>query len=214
VRELMESDFSVEYIVTSEMIGDISNEKNVPVYECSKSEGESMVSAETFSGMFAVAKQKDIPFDAKKMTGPIVLLDHISDPGNLGTIIRTADWFGVQHILLSEESVDIYNPKVVRSSMGSLFHVVVMECGDVMSNLGYLKKEGYSIISLTMSGDALSEFRPKEKTVYIFGSESHGVNMELCALSDAEYSIGGSGKAESLNVGVSVGIVLHYISKK
>lgn len=140
----------------------------------------------------------------------LVYLDRINDPGNLGTIIRTADWFGFRDILLSPGCVDVFNPKVVRASMGSIFRGVFHpETG--IELLTRLKKEGYSVITTELEGTDLKRYRPAGKSIIVLSSESHGVLPELASLADARVKIPGVKGAESLNVAVAAGIILHKL---
>ncbi len=144
-------------------------------------------------------------------TSPVlVYLDRINDPGNMGTIIRTADWFGFREILLSPGCVDVYNPKVVRASMGSIFRGAFhQEAG--IEELAALKKEGYPVITTELDGTGLKKYQPFEKTIIVLSSESHGVLPELASLADGRVKIPGVKGAESLNVAVAAGIILHKL---
>lgn len=166
---------------------------------------------DTFPGVLAVCERMDVSPDDVINGKPIIFLDRIKDPGNLGTIIRTADWFGIQNIILSEESVDPYNEKVVRSSMGSMFRTKIFESGHGVNTLEALKKQGYTVVALTMSGKPLHTLRSGPKTVYVFGSESHGVSQEILNACQQQVTIEGKDSAESLNIAVSVGILLAQI---
>jgi len=143
----------------------------------------------------------------------ILLLDRVNDPGNLGTIIRTADWFGVNDIILSEESVDPYNEKVVRSTMGSIFRTHIYQSEYIVETVEFLKKNGYSIVTLDMEGRDIRDLPKKGKQAFLFGSESHGISDTLRALADESYTISGNGNAESLNLAMSVGITLYQHSQ-
>jgi len=142
----------------------------------------------------------------------ILLLDRVNDPGNLGTIIRTADWFDIHDIILSEGSVDPYNEKVVRSTMGSIFRTHMYQSEYLVETVEFLKKNGYSIAVLDLEGEDISELPKKGKLALLFGSESHGISDQLLALADASYTISGKGNAESLNLAMSVGITLHQLT--
>ena len=132
----------------------------------------------------------------------------------MGTIIRTADWFGVNGIILSEDCVDPYNEKVVRSSMGSIFRIKIFQSKDVVNTLSKLKeKNKYNILGLVMKGDSVEKIDKKSKRIFVFGSESHGIRENIEKIMDKKYTIQGKGKAESLNVGVSVGVVLSFIQE-
>ncbi|MEK6565945.1 MAG: RNA methyltransferase, partial [Bacteroidota bacterium] len=134
------------------------------------------------------------------------------DPGNLGSIVRCCDWFGVDALLLSQGCVELHNEKVVRSSTGSLFHVQVVEDVDCSDVLHQLKKQSFAIIAT--AGDAPSEYTkidPARKICLIFGSEAHGVSKEVHKTADLIVKIPKFGQAESLNVGVTCGIILAHL---
>ncbi|HAZ29127.1 MAG TPA: RNA methyltransferase [Candidatus Magasanikbacteria bacterium] len=191
-----------------------AEKRSVPILFCGNKDIAGIKTTETFPGVLAVIKQKNIAKEDLSH-GPILCLDGIQDPGNLGTIIRTADWFGIRNMVLSHDCVDAYNPKVVRSTMGSLFRTAVYESPAVLSDLLFFKEQGYAVIGFDASGkNTLSDIVPSDKIVYVFGSESHGIRDELLSLCDGTYRIPGENTAESLNVGVAVGIVLYEIAKK
>lgn len=138
-----------------------------------------------------------------------IALDGVSDPGNLGTIIRLCDWFGLSELICSKTTVDCYNPKVIQASMGSIVRVRCHYVDDIGVALNNLKKPIYGA---TAKGDSIyKETLPKEAT-YIFGSESHGISKSLSNQLTGELSIPnlreGINKAESLNVADSTAIFL------
>ncbi|MDP4175222.1 MAG: RNA methyltransferase [Bacteroidota bacterium] len=137
-----------------------------------------------------------------------VALEDIADPGNAGTIIRTCDWFGIKNVIFSENSVDLYNSKVIRSSMGSIFHVNTKQSLDFLSDIQEMKKEGYSIICADMKGENIFNFRPKKPSVVIFSSEANGPSDAILKLSDKVISIPRFGNAESLNVATASAVVI------
>ncbi|MBI2989563.1 MAG: RNA methyltransferase [Candidatus Magasanikbacteria bacterium] len=165
---------------------------------------------EVFPGIMAVIEKPDISLEDIQNQGPIICLNKPKDPGNLGTIIRSADWFGISNLMLSEDSVDPYNPKVVRSSMGSLFHVSIFESKNLEQSLLKLK-ESYKIIALNTKGEILDTLEPQARSIYLFGSESTGLEPELEKLVDEQYTIPGRGQAESLNLAVAAGILMSKI---
>lgn len=169
-------------------------------------------STKLFPGVMAVVKQKPVGFSDVDRSFPIVCLDGVQDPGNLGTILRTADWFGFQNILLSEDCVDVYNEKVVRSSMGSIFRLNVFKSANLSSDLLELKQQGYRLCGLTLEGSDCRTLKDEPQTVYIFGSESHGVRPEIQQLIDQNYTIPRFGASESLNVGIAVGVILSQVA--
>lgn len=133
----------------------------------------------------------------------------IQDPGNLGTIIRTADWFGVHQIVCSEDTVDLYNPKVIQSTMGSIFRVHLVYTNVV----NWIKQQGnISVYATLLDGEDVTTFNSLNEGIILIGNESKGISKELVELSTRKISIPGKGEAESLNAAVATGIILSYLS--
>jgi len=142
----------------------------------------------------------------------IVFLENISDPGNLGTIIRICDWFGIDTILSSDNTVDAYNPKVIRSSMGSIFHLDIIDDFKVDS-LDILKNKGYKLVCSDLRGDNLYDFKIQDKIIVAFSNEATGPSEELLNKSDYKVTIPKIGKAESLNVAAASAVILAELTK-
>lgn len=142
-----------------------------------------------------------------------LLLDDISDPGNLGTIIRSAVAFGVNSLILSPNSVDIYNDKVIRSTQGALFEI--NHCyEDLEKAISILKSKNIKVFGTSLQNSvSLNELVIPEKWALIFGNEAHGVSKHLLSQTDQNIIIPISSKMESLNVSVSAGICLYVFSK-
>jgi len=221
VSEALISDVEVKAVIVEEKkkdeldFADIiqkAEEHGVEVLFASEKDTGEIKTTDTFPGVQAIIIIPNVVLEDLQNNEPIICLDRLQDPGNLGTIIRTADWFGIPNILLSEDCVDPFNPKTSRSTMGSIFHNSIFESKDIVKTLKDLKDSGYRIITLSTEGEIVrnGEFNNK-KTVYILGSESHGVRKDLVDLSDEMYSIPGSGRAESLNVAIAAGILLSYL---
>lgn len=191
----------------------LAAEKEVGVEYCGHKDVGSIKTTETFPGVIAIVELPEVDIVDIENEGTILALDGIKDPGNLGTIIRTADWFGVKAVLLSEDSVDPYNEKCVRSTMGSIFRVAVYKTFDLPGTLTELKAKKWQINTFAMEGKPLTQFKKATKAVYVFGSESHGVTKEVEVLSDEQYTIPGNTEAESLNLSIASGIVLWELSK-
>jgi TrmH family RNA methyltransferase len=157
-------------------------------------------------------QQQIEPFDAKiiRPAHLVVACDRITDPGNLGTILRTCDWFGTDTVLLNEGCVSLYNDKVVRSTAGSIFHLQVFENIDLDIVLPNLKSEGFKVIATALNGKMLKACSLPEKIVFLLGNEAQGVNPQLIQQADAVVSISRYGQAESLNVGIACGIFLEH----
>ena len=165
-------------------------------------------------GIAAVLKQpKNKKLNEKNLSPLIIYLENISDPGNLGTMIRTCDWFGINTLVLSENTVELYNPKVIRSSMGSIFHLNIFR-DKRLAEMGTLKDKGYKFICADLDGTDIYTFNPPEKFVLFFSNESSGPSPELLNLSDEKVTIPREGKAESLNVASASAIVVSEIAKK
>ncbi len=148
----------------------------------------------------------------EKKSSLIVVLDGINDPGNLGTIIRTCDWFGVDALIIGKNSVELYNPKVIRATMGSIFHFPIDEDADLKQFLTLCKKERYIIYSteLTDSKD-IRTISFSDRAVVVIGSESHGVSNEISSFADQKVLIPQFGKAESLNAAMACSVILSYV---
>ena len=143
------------------------------------------------------------------------MLDRIQDPGNLGTIIRTADAFGVDGILISEGSVDGYNPKVVRATMGSIFRVNILHIKKSLNILEELKNRGIKIYSTSLQGkNYIQEINFKIPSLLIIGNESKGVSDELLNMAHSLIKIPMVGKAESLNAAVASSIIMYEAMKQ
>lgn len=161
----------------------------------------------------AVAVFNTFPvLDFDNFTPTVLLLDGIQDPGNVGTILRTADWFGVRDIFLSAECADVYNPKTIASSMGSIFHVNFYQNQNLIKIVEDLKKNNYQIIATDSHGK--NNILADGKKAIIIGSEARGISPELSTLADQHYQIPGFGEAESLNAAVAAGIILYKINSK
>jgi len=140
----------------------------------------------------------------------VLLLENIQDPGNLGTIIRTADWFGFNDIFLSQNCAEIYNPKVVAASMGSVFDINIYSNLNLMDQIQELKKENYKIVVTDLAGES-TVFDKQTKIALVIGNESKGVSNEIKKLADQHFKIVKSGQAESLNAAVAAGIIMQQI---
>lgn len=143
----------------------------------------------------------------------ILLVDAVSDPGNLGTLLRTADWFGIKTVILSENSTDAYNPKVVQASMGSLFRVKVVYA-DLVKTITELKTNGTTVLGAVLTGKNIYSYTFPERFALLLGSESHGIRPDLLSQCDEHITIPAFGNAESLNVAVSGAVILGEIKRQ
>ncbi|HEY5533542.1 MAG TPA: RNA methyltransferase [Ignavibacteria bacterium] len=144
-----------------------------------------------------------------------IALDNINDPGNLGTILRTCWWFGVNKIFISSNSVDLFNSKVIRGSQGALFNLDISTNIDLNKTLKGLSNIGWKLYATDLKANKYLDeidFGVTKKNIFVFGNEANGISTEI--LSNPLFKkikIKGHSSCESLNIGVSVGIVLDYI---
>ncbi|HTN05550.1 RNA methyltransferase [Agriterribacter sp.] len=157
-----------------------------------------------------VRKKKDQP-ETTIHPGLFLMLDGIQDPGNFGTIVRIADWFGISTILCSPECADLYNPKVVQSTMGSLLRVNVIY---TLLTDWCKANAGTDIYAATLQGKSIYQCSPLAHGAILMGNESKGVHPELLGFCKEEITIPRTGQAESLNAAVATGIILSHLVKQ
>ena len=217
VEEGIESNYFCEKIFVSQKFFDNTRSrklfKRADVEILKKSELLRLTDTMTpqgISAVFRIPGNKKIE-EIKSKT--IVYAENIADPGNLGAIIRICDWFGIETLLVSDNTVDVYNSKVIRSSMGSIFHINIIE--DIESKpLEILKKKGYKLLCSDLQGENLYDFDIPDKIIIAFSNEAVGPSEELLKKSDYKITIPKFGKAESLNVASASAIILSEIAKK
>ena len=139
-----------------------------------------------------------------QLNGLVLALDDVNDPGNLGTIIRLADWYGVSDILLSERTADVYNPKTISATMGAFTRVKTHRV-DLVS---YLSKVTQPIYGAFLNGDSVHSCKFNTNAIIVMGNESHGISNEIEALITQKVTIPSFGASESLNVAMATGIIL------
>ena len=145
----------------------------------------------------------------------ILALDGIQDPGNLGTILRTADSVNLNQIIITKNTADPYNPKVVRSTMGAIFRVKIIETDNLVQTLKEIKKNKFKVVVTSLdTEDSIYNIDYKKKVIVI-GNEANGVSKEVQELADNKVKIPMLGRTESLNASVATGIVLYeYVRQK
>lgn len=160
-------------------------------------------------GILAVVDRKNTKNEIDYNQDMIVILDDIQDPGNLGTILRTVDSVGLNQIIISNKTADAYNPKVVRSTMGAIFRVNIIQSEDLEKTIKEIKKHKFKIIATSLNTDESIYNINYEKKALIIGNEANGVSEELLNLSDIKVKIPMLGKTESLNASVATGVILY-----
>jgi TrmH family RNA methyltransferase len=174
---------------------------------------ETMADTVTPQGVVAVARQFPVTVKELLSTGSklVAILDEVRDPGNAGTIIRAADAAGADGVILTGKSVDAYNPKVVRSTTGSLFHVDIAQGGELEAAVKAAKHAGMQILAADIAGHDLPTMRDRlaEPTAWLFGNEAHGLGEESLKLCDAVVKVPIYGHAESLNLATAASVCLY-----
>jgi TrmH family RNA methyltransferase len=176
-----------------------------------------MVTPEQLDSMSCLRTPREVMALVKKMRYPetpvlkgsvTLVLDAIRDPGNFGTIIRTADWFGVKQIICSQDCADIYNPKVVQATMGSIFRVDVHHL-DLVPFIGGI--EGFPVLCAALEGEDVCTAAKLSEGLLVIGNEGRGISDALMAMATGRITIPRSGGAESLNAAVATGILLSHL---
>jgi len=176
-------------------------------------EFDKLAISETPQGVMAIVKERDCRKQAIDHIGKanrIVIADKVADPGNLGTMIRTAAAFGFDLFIALGDCAEIYNPKTVRATQGGLFTIAVGEI-DTPARLFELCEKRYSIVAFTSdSKTALGAAKPPKHPALVFGSEIHGISPELIERAELNLRIEQTGKVESLNVAVAAGVGMYW----
>ncbi|MBN3033779.1 MAG: RNA methyltransferase [Candidatus Saganbacteria bacterium] len=204
----------IECLLYSEHLPEVKKleEKGVPSYKISRRQFEEFSGVETPQGVLGVARQFEYQFREVLRADKtlVVFCLGVQDPGNLGTIIRSADAFGATGVILSKGTVDLYNPKVVRSTMGSLFHLPIVMTEDEEETIKYLKEHKVKIVAADGSArQDISVTDLKGAVAIMIGNEGAGLAKEVKKLADEKARIPMAGKAESLNVGIAASVLLY-----
>ncbi|MCK5129577.1 MAG: RNA methyltransferase [Clostridiales bacterium] len=190
-----------------------AEQKNIQTIAVNDEVMKKLSSSKSPQGIVAVVEYME--FDTKDIEGQlIVACDALSDPGNLGTIIRTADAVGAGAVLLSNDCVDVYNDKVIRASMGSIFNIRVVMVDSLEYSISDLQKLGYKAGCGHLDGDNFFERAAQEKTILVIGNEAKGVSDDIACVCDYQWKLPMVGKAESFNVAVAAGIMMYDIVKE
>ncbi len=176
----------------------------------------SMSDTSSPQGVMALVKSEKPTFtDIVKGTNDFVLIiERLQDPGNLGTIIRTAEGAGVTGIILSSDCVDVYNPKVIRSTMGSVFRVPVYVSSDLLSDIERLKERGVVIFGAHLNGNEFYDESYENSVGFLIGNEGNGLSSEVSATADKLIKIPMCGKVESLNAATSVAVISYEVLRQ
>lgn len=166
-------------------------------------------------GIMAVIEKRNSEDNIDYKEDVIVVLDGIQDPGNLGTILRTIDSVGLKQVIVSKETADAYNPKVVRSTMGAIFRVNIIESDNLIETLKNLRKHKYKVMATSLETNNNIYDVDYNKKVIVIGNEANGVSQEILDFADEKIKIPMLGRTESLNASVATSIILYeYVRRK
>ncbi len=219
-KELLTAEVQIELVVISSDSDDETVDlakafvkKGVDVFIARRQQYVQLCETTTPQSILAVVKeQKQIT----KLTYPLVVLESISDPGNLGTIIRTANWFGISNIVTTSDSVDKFNSKVIRGSMGAFFRVNISQTDNLIEFLAQQRRSAKIYAALPDAELNLKDIKFPGNSILVFGNEARGISNDVLNVCDYKFRIPGAGNIESLNVAISVSIVLfwYFINSK
>lgn len=206
-----------DYVVDTVVMSDGYYEKNSSSYDETVvvPEGvfEKISDTKSPQGVIAVVR---LPQKVKNLKGKkYIYCDNLQDPGNVGTVIRTADAFGFDGVILSKGSADVYSSKVIRSSQGSIFNIDIITETDIDFLIG-AKEQGFFVSSTALYDKSVNTktMQIKEKQIFVIGNEGSGVSKEILDMSDEIVHIDMYGKAESLNAAVAASIIMYEVSSR
>lgn len=223
IKEAIQENADIKQIIICEDCKETENISKELTYSIAKYECI-YVTKQVFNSITEVTNPQGILAVVSKSTGKndidytqdiIVALDDLQDPGNLGTILRTVDSVGLTQILVSKGTADCFNPKVVRSTMGAIFRVRIIECENLLDMLKQAKKHHYKTIVTSLQTENSIYDVDFNKKIIVVGNEANGVKKEIQDFADEKVKIPMLGKTESLNASVATGIVLYeYVRKR
>ncbi len=208
VRELLTSGLQIEAIFKLSGFDIALKGRKIEVFDVTEDELKKISTHDSPNQVVAVAVMPAAINNvgiAENEQGPFIVCDNLNDPGNAGTIIRTADWFGIKKVFLSHNSVDIYNPKTVSAAKGSLFR---MEFAYVDLPLLFAAHKNIPVYGAFMNGENVYHIKPASRSFIIIGNEANGISDGLLPYIHHKISIPSFGHAESLNAGVAAGIMM------
>lgn len=205
VEEALGFESRVVKVFTSDE--DFSNKFRVPLIH--SRDMEQISSLTQPPGYIAVLKQKNSSL-AEIAGTTFCVANAISDPGNLGTLIRTCEWFGIDAVLLDDQCVDVYNPKVIQATMGSILRLP-FAISSAAELIEFFRLKGITLLAADLNGTPIQSFRAPEQWALVVGSESHGVSEQFVNASETRLTIPSMGGAESLNASIAGGIAIFQL---
>lgn len=176
---------------------------------------EKLSDTKTPQGVMSVIRQPKYSLDEMVKEGNLyVILEDIQDPGNMGTIVRTAEGAGVAGIIMTKGCVDIFNPKTIRSTMGSVYRVPFVYVDDIAEAIAKVKGAGISIYAAHLKGEQYYDEIKYERAAFLIGNEGNGLKDETAAMADTYIKIPMSGQVESLNAAVATSVLMYEHSRQ
>lgn len=206
VAELFSSDFEIHQVFATEAFLD-KYQAQLATTHFSLATADELAKAGTFSSnntVIALVRTRELALPELPVDGLVLALDGVSDPGNLGTLIRLADWYGIKYIVASEDCADLYNPKVVSATMGSFCRVQLITA-DLAS---YLAQQTVPVYGAFLAGENIHHASLSRQGIIVLGSESHGIREYISGYISHKITIPSFGQAESLNVAMAGAIIL------
>lgn len=189
--------------------------KNIKTVTISNKIFNDISDVKTPQGILAVIK-KNQNNQIETNSNYILALDSLQDPGNMGTIIRTADSANINQIIINKTTVDPYSPKVIRSTMGAIYRTNIIEVEDLKATLKEMQSNGFQIITTDLKAtQSIYDINYNNKTVVVIGNEANGVSQEILQIADKKVIIPMLGKTESLNASIAASIMIYeYVRQK
>ncbi len=205
VSEALSLNLVTEIITTEDIVID-----NITTIKVTKEIMKKISNLDNPSKIMAVVKKSK----PRNILGNVIILDKLQDPGNLGTIIRSAIAFNIDTIILSNNSVDIYNPKVIQASQGMIFKINIIK-DDIIDQINKLKNNDYKIIGTKLTDAVpIQEVKKLDKFGFVIGNEGQGISKEVMDICDDYIYIKMNDKCESLNAGVAASIIMYELTKE
>ena len=215
VKEAISENQEIELIAIREDFKIDFDTKKIKIVTISNKIFNDISDVKTPQGILAVIK-KNQNNQIETNSDYILALDSLQDPGNMGTIIRTADSANINQIIINKTTVDPYSPKVIRSTMGAIYRTNIIEVEDLKATLKEMKLKGFQIITTDLKAtQSIYDINYNNKTVVVIGNEANGVSQEILQTADKKVIIPMLGKTESLNASIAASIMIYeYVRQK
>jgi len=221
VREALASGAPVEEVLATQAFSDsdagralLAGAGGAVVSRISEKDLRRVADTITPQGVLAVVRRRDVDRFALRADGLFLALDEVADPGNVGTLVRSADAFGARAVIAGRGSAGFENPKVLRAAMGSTFHLPLFAVADLPGTLSDMRDGGAEVLATVVDGEDLYAFAPAGKKVcVVIGNEARGVSPEVRATADRAVTVPCPGRAESLNAAMAGTVVLSRLAR-